>query len=76
MIIYYNLAESFDTLKMALMKKGLSKTTVYRWYSKFKRNRATLKDEEKSGHTLTSVTKRNGLAVKNLIDENRRMAYD
>ena len=48
---------------------------MYRWYNEFKRGRLTLGDEERSGRPLTAVTEENVLAVKNLIQDNRRVTY-
>lgn len=67
--------ESYDRLQMAFMDEGPSKATVYRWYNEFKRGRPTLGDDERSGRPLTAVTEENVLAVKNLIQDNRRITY-
>ncbi|XP_045534361.1 protein GVQW3-like [Papilio machaon] len=67
--------ESYDRPQMALMDEGTSKAIVYRWYNEFKRGRLTLGDEERSGRPLTAVTKENMLAVKNLVQDNRRITY-
>ena len=52
-----------------------SKATVYRWHNEFKRGRLTLGDEKRSGRPLTAVEEEDVLAVKNLIQDNRRVTY-
>lgn len=68
--------ESCERLKMAFMDKSPSKATVFRWFNEFKRGRVTLADEERSGRPRTAATEENVLAVKNLIQENRRITYE
>lgn len=68
--------ESFDRLQIAFGDEGPSKATVYRWFSEFKRGRQSMTDEERCGRPLTAVTEENVLAVKKIIEENKRITYE
>lgn len=61
---------------MAFSDKGPSKATIYHWFNEFKRGRLSLTDEKRSGRPVTAVTEENVLAVKILIQENRRITYE
>lgn len=50
------------------MDKDPSKIAQYNWYNEYKRGLLTLRDEKRSGHRLTGFTKRNVVALKNLIE--------
>ncbi|GBP04025.1 hypothetical protein EVAR_74791_1 [Eumeta japonica] len=56
-----------------LCSVGPSTATVYRSFNEFKRARAASADKERSGRPLSAVTDKNVLAVKNLIQKEKRM---
>lgn len=53
-----------------------SKTTIYRWYSEFRRGRSFLTTVPSSGRPKTAVTQENIDAVRQLIQEDRHVTYE
>ncbi|KAG7300048.1 hypothetical protein JYU34_015577 [Plutella xylostella] len=53
-----------------------SKTTIYRWYSEFRRGRSSLTTVPSTGRPKTAVTQDNIDAVRQLIKEDRHVTYE
>ncbi|KAG7295442.1 hypothetical protein JYU34_021619 [Plutella xylostella] len=53
-----------------------SKTTIYRWYSEFRRGRSSLTTVPSTGQPKTAVTQDNIDGVRQLIKEDRHVTYE
>lgn len=65
--------ECLSELKSLYSSEAPSKTTIYRWYSEFRRGRNSVGDVPSSGRPKSAVTPENALAVKHLIEEDRHV---
>jgi len=52
-----------------------SKTTVYRWFSKFNRDRSLLSDTFREGRPKSAVVPENIDAVREMIMQDRHVTY-
>ncbi|CAH2106191.1 unnamed protein product [Euphydryas editha] len=67
--------ECVDELSYLYCDKAPSKTTAYRWYSKFNRSRSSVADEFREGRPKSVVVPQNIDAVRELIMQDRHVAY-
>jgi histone-lysine N-methyltransferase SETMAR len=67
--------ECIDRLKIGFGDGAPSKTMVYKWYTEFKHNRMTLKDDPREGRPKSAVLPQNIDAVRKLIEEDRHVTY-
>lgn len=81
-IIFYNfrrglsqgqcLAELISIFK----SEAPSQTTIYRWYSEFRRGRASLGTVPSTGRPKTAVTPENVAVVRRMIQDDRHITYE
>lgn len=80
-IIYYcfkrklTVGECFKEMSNSLGEDTISKSTIYFWFSEFRRKRKSLKDEPHHGRPLDVTTYVNVTLAKKLIKENPRITY-
>lgn len=67
--------QSIERLFSAFGDEALSKTTVYDWFTEFKRGRSSLTKTHGGGHPKDAVTQQNIDAVQKLIEEDRHITY-
>lgn len=70
-----NESQSLERLQQAFGDLAPSRATIFRWFQEFKRGRASLKDEERSGRPATAVTEENIAAVEALVREDNRVTF-
>lgn len=81
-IIYHNFRRglSQDEYRGELVSiynlEAPSQTTIYRWYSEFRRGRASLSTVLSSGRPKTAVTPENVTAVQKIIQDDRHVTYE
>lgn len=80
-IIYYNFRRGLTQhqciveLNSTFGDDSPSKTTIYRWYSEFIFERASLKDESRGGRPKSAVCVRNIDAVREMVKVDRHVTY-
>lgn len=80
-MIYYDFKSGLtqkkcgDRMIAAFGNEASSKTTIYRWYSDFKRNRVSLTDDVREGRPKSAVTQENIDAVRQMIKDDRHVTY-
>ena len=70
-----NESQTLERLTQEFGDLAPSRATVFRWFAEFKRERTSLKDEERSGWSTSVVTEENISAVEALIKEDPRRTY-
>lgn len=50
------------------------KTTIYEWIKRFKEGRESLKDDDRSGKPVTSISEENVATVREIIERDRRIS--
>lgn len=80
-MIYYDFRcgltqqQSIDRLVSAFEGEAPSKTTIYNWFSEFKRERSSLGHASGAGRPKSAITQQNIDAVQKLIEEDRHVTY-
>ena len=81
-MIYYDFKDGlsqqncFERLKKCFDDHAPSRTTVYEWYASFKRGRASLEDDARSGRPLTATLPKKVDKVLLMVEENRRITIE
>ena len=68
--------ESLTSLTTAFGDEAPSRAAVFRWFAEFKRGRCSFQDEPRSGCPNSAVTGDTVAAVRNLLDDDRRVTYE
>ena len=80
-MIYYDFRcgrtqqQCVELMTSAFEDEAPSKTTIYRWFSEFQRERVSLSDAPREGRPKTAITQENINAVQKLIEEDRHVTY-
>ncbi|XP_011170180.1 protein GVQW3-like [Solenopsis invicta] len=69
----FNGTKSLEILGNCFDNDILKKTTVYDWYKRFKSDRGSIKDDERSGRPSTSKTDKNINKVREMLINNCRL---
>ena len=69
-------AETIVMLKTAYGDAALSKTRVYKWFSRFKKGEMSIEDQPRSGRPATSRSDENVDKINALIREDRHRTID
>jgi len=64
--------ETIELINKAYGSAAMSHANVYRWNARFQGGREDLKDDARSGHSLTARTDENVESVRRLLTEDRR----
>ena len=67
--------ESLTSLTTAFGVEAPLRATVFHWFAEFKHRRCSFQDEPCSGCPNSAVTKDTVAAVRNLLDDDRRVTY-
>jgi len=68
-------SQCYEEMSTVFSDSSPSLRTIQRWYLNFKRGNFNLEDDERSGRPVSAVTQENIIAVKKLIEKDRRVTY-
>ena len=68
-------SQCYDEMSSVFADFNPSLRTIQRWYLNFNRGNFNLEDDERSGRPVSAVTQENIIAVKKLIEKDRRVTY-
>ena len=69
-------SQIIDALQQVYGDNALKKSTTYKWITRFRSGRDVVEDDPRSGRPSTSVSEKNIDAVRNLIEEDRRITTE
>ena len=70
-----NETRSLERLQQAFGDLASSRATNFRWFQEFKRDRTSLKDDERSERPAIAVTEENIAAVEKMVREINRATF-